>query len=881
MNLEYARTDRMNEIERKTIIESICGSFDNVGQHKVVFSLFGNSGVGKSYICKSIYSCDLIVPEEHKVLIDFNHIVNNNTPGIIQTITAKFGYGNFYNTQIQLEKYFKSVDAGKTECLAKCVDVFIEELNRYAKDCGHVLLIFDTFEALSANTEQTGFKQILESTNNCISFLIAGIKKVNFCRCITYHVRGFDETEIKEYMISRNSRMKAVFKKYGSLLLSQIRKYTDEGNPILCGLISDWLLHCHDLNTQIDYLLSSKETSRKHLISWISELDHDLFLTMRIIAFFNDRMTATLLSAISGMSDSQSKKCLLKMGDYSFVKFFSEEFDPNPQIVLHDIVAKLIREYFPFSKDQLCSFAKKAIIVYDQMILEDRTNTEAFRLEQSMRVEKVMCMVRYCQYDDSQSMFDNEILDGIDVFNYGFVDQLIDKLESYLNTFSAEFVVQAKEKDKIKWEYMLQIAKAEVELSKYHVNEAVAIYEGLKRRPLYKVALYKALAEDLFARSLINPCTINYDETPLDAISIINNSIKKIATSKLNRRIVKAYYWLGNAYVRTGQNDKAHEAYEFALSQSQTDIQKVMILLDMSKMVRLQQDVNKALEPLQKCDVLIESMKKNKGKYYYYKGNVYRDLDDIETATIYYNKAFKELINGDDNFTLCELNLDFAWLQYIRDDTDEIDIKEVEKYLDEGWRYAKEYQFGTEYSEFYHILYEIQNYLGDYTNAYKNLDKAIDMAYQYSNIYMILDCLNHRAQQYYHEKKFDDVSKVIQEMEEVEKSGCKIRVFRGRAKLVQADIYYDRGDYEHAIQEYFDGFLIVALYGNSRTNVELFDDLYTKKGSSTLSRREKMVDCLCRISEPEKYRRKFRSTWSRKNVSQEYGYFWDSLKKTT
>lgn len=881
MRLEYARTDRMNEIERKTIIESICSSFYNIGQHKIIFSLFGNSGVGKSYICKYIYNSDLIVPEENKVLIDFNHIVNNNTPGIIQTIIAKFGYGPFYNTQIQLDKYFKSVDASKTECLAKCVDVFVEELNRYANDYGRLLLIFDTFEALSANTEKTGFKQILQSTNNNISFLIAGITKVDFCRCATYHVNGFDETEIKEYLISRNSRMKAVFKKHGTLLISQIRKYTDDGNPILCGLLSDWLLHCHDLNTQIDYLLSSKETSRKHLINWISELNHDLCITMRLTAFFNDRMTTKLLSSMSGMDDLQSKDCLLKMGDYSFVKFFSEEFDPDPQIVLHDIVAKLIREYFPFSQDQLCSFAEKAVIVYDQMIKEDRTNTEAFSLEQSMRVEKVMCMVRNGQYDDALAMFDNEILDGIDVFNYGFVEQLINELESYLNIILEEVVTQTKKEDKLKWEYVLQIARAEVELSKYHAKEAVAIYEELKRKPLYKAALYKSLAEDIFARALINPCTVNRDETPSDAIKIISHSLKNIEPSKLNSRLVKSYYWLGNAYVRSGQNDKAQTAYDFALSKSQTDIQKVMILLDMSKMVRLQQDVEKALEPLQKCDVLMENMKKNRGKYYYYKGNIYRDLDDIETAIIYYDKAFKELADGDDNYTLCELNLDFAWLQYIRDDMEKIDIKEVEKYLDEGWRYAKEYQFGIEYSEYHHILYEIQNYLGDYPNAYRNLDQAIDFAYQYSNIYMILDCLNHRTQRYYREKKYDDIPGVIQEMERIEKSGCKIRVFRGRAKLVQADIYFDRGDYEQAIQEYFDGFVIVALYGNSRTNVELFDDLYNKKSGSTLSRREKMIECLDRISESDRYRRKFRNTWTRKNISKEYGYFLESLKKAT
>lgn len=877
MRREFARTDRINQIERKTIVRSICTCFEKGEHHKVVFSLYGNSGVGKSYICKAIYSNDLIVPEKHKVLVDLNQIVNNNLPGIIQVITTQFGMGHFAGTQIQLDKYFKSVDASKTECLAKCVNIFIEELNLYADSCSGILLIFDTFEALSVNTRNSGFKQILELTNNNVNFLIAGIVKVDdFCDCITYRVSGFNEDEIKEYLISRNAKMKTIFRKHGTLLASQIRKYTDDGNPILCGLVSDWLLHCQDLNSQVDYLLGFNETSHRHLVHWIGDLNSNLSTAMRLTAFFNDRMTSELLSSLSGMDDLQSRDCLLEMTDFSFVKLFSEEYDSEPQMVLHDVVAQLIRDCFPFSDEELCSFAEKAVAVYEKMIFEDRNNSEAFKLEQSLRVEKVMCMVRNGQYDNALVIFDNEILDGIDIFDYSFVNQLISEVERYLKHISLKAV---DKEDTEKWEYVLQIAKAEVELSKYHAQDAVTIYEELKKKSLYKIALYKALADDMFARALVNPCTVDCGVTSMDAIKILNCAINKIGESQLIRRLVKAYYWLGNAYVRNGHNEKAQIAYEYALAKSQTDIQKVMILLDMSKMVRLQQDVNKALEPLRKCDVLMETMKKNKGKYYYYKGNIYRDLDDIETATIYYNKAFSELADGDDNFTLCELNFDFAWLQYIRDDIEEIDIEMVQKYLDVGWGYAEKYHFGTEYSEYHHILYEILNYLEDYQSAYQHLDKAIDFAYQYSNIYMILDCLNHRAQQYYLEGKFDEIPAVIQEMEKIEKSGCKIRVFRGRAKLIQADTFYDRGDYECALQEYFDGFVIVALYGNSRTNVELFEDLYTKKGNSNLSRKEKIIECLCQISEPDKYRRKFRSAWGRKNISYEYNYFLDGLKK--
>lgn len=875
--LEYARTDYENSIERTAIVKAICDYFFTHSSCKVVFNLWGKSGVGKSYICKTLYNSNLIIPREYKVLVDFNQIVNNSLPGIIQAIINKLGYGRFYKTLRQLDIYFRSIDASKTDCLAKCIDLFVQELNEYADNQHNIILIFDTFEALCSNSVRKGFKQILEQSNSHVGFIVSGTKIADFPTSTAYHVSGFDETEIKDYLISQNPKMKAVFKKHDTLLGSQIRRYTDDGNPILCSLVSGLLMHCKDLRQQIDYLVSIGEPTYEHLISWIKYLDKNIQMALRITAFFNDRMTVRLFSAISGIDESDSRKCLQEMTHFTFVKSFSEEFDPEPQIVLHDVAAKLIREYCSFSKDELYQFTQKAILIYDRMIEEDKKISDAFRLGQSFRVEKIMCTVRNGAYEEALISFDNEILDGIDVFDYSFVSQLTGEVERFLEEIPS--VLEEDIEKKNKWRYLLQVANAEVELSKYHPERVIDIYNKLKKDPLYKVELYGALADNFFARALINPCTLDCDIKPANAIKVLSCSISEIANSGFDRRLVKSFYWLGNAYVRIGQNDYAQTAYDYALSKSQTAIQRVTILLDVSKMIRLQQDLEKALIPLQQCDHLIEGINKNKGKYFYYTGNIFRDFGDIAKAIHFYDKALDELSGGDDNFTFCELNLDYAWLQYVRDDTEEIDVEKVWRYLNIGWEYAEKYHFGSEYSEYHHIIYEILNYLGKYDDAYFHLDQAIDFAYQYSNIYMILDCLNHRVQRYYREGLFDQVPDVIQEMEKIEKRGCKIRVFRGRAKLVQADIYYDSCNYESALKEYFEGFVIVALYGNSHTNVELFDDLYNGKGNLNLSRKEKIKKCLCSLSEEKAniYRKKYRNAWSRKKLNQSYKYFLECL----
>ena len=268
---------------------------------------------------------------------------------------------------------------------------------------------------------------------------------------------------------------------------------------------------------------------------------------------------------------------------------------------------------------------------------------------------------------------------------------------------------------------------------------------------------------------------------------------------------------------------------------------------------------------------------KNKGKYFYYKGNTYRDLGESSIAISFYDQALEELENGDDDFTLCELHLDYAWLEDLR--RDEVDFTQLKGYLDKGWQLAQKYHFGTEYSEYYHILYEISHYQGKDCEADGYLLRAIEYAYQYCNIYMQLDCLNHEVQMHYRQEKFDNIPEVIKNMYEIEKTGCKIRVFRGRAMLVQADVLFEKKEYLEALETYFEGFLIVALYGNSFTNVELFKDLYEDNNTRlSSSRRERINICLKESNDSKKIKRNFRKRWRDMKVGHEYDYFIDEMK---
>jgi len=858
-----------NVVERESVLKKVHSSLNSTRGRRCILSLYGESGMGKSYVCRSIFYNRIVDSKNRTALLDFNQIENNNIPGILENIIIGLdpNFGYFLETRDQLTKYFCTKDPSKSEVLRNCVAVFIKELNGFAKEQDKpVLLIFDTYEALPIDIRNKEFLRIIEEAQSNICFIISGIERVEFAQCDNIRVDGFDEKEIRSFFVKRNPETKAIFKKEGNLLASNIRYFTNDGHPILCGLLSDYIRRCKDINNQLKYLLGEdKEKSYQYLVNSIKDLPPNLFSSLRITAYFNYRMTSELLSDISGMAIDTCRLCLQEMIGFSFVKRFSNADDKEIQIVLHNVIAELLKKYFPYTNEELDEFADRTILSYDKMIAHDKQNYDVFKNEKALRVERVLSMVRNGSFPKALALFDSELISGLDEFDYSFIKQLIAEIETFW----------AENRDPL-WEFIINASKAECYLNQYCTIDAINIFNDLKSNQLYTKKLFQAIADGVFGLSLVNPSSVDRKEKPIDAICVLDNCILIFEENGLKSREAKTRYWLGIAYARTGQNDLAYLSFEEAKKRSTSDIQRVNILLEMSKILRLQQDVKNSLIPLRECDIIMEKISKNKGKYYYYKANSYRDLGEPETADFYYKQAFEALDAGIDDFTLCELYFDYAWFEYLR--FDEINMEKLNNYLEAGWKLARKNNFGTEFSEYYHILYEIEHSKGKYEQAYCDLGSALKYAYMYSNIYMILDCLNHKVQMQYQKKEYEAISKTIEEMEKIEKTGCKIRVFRGRAKLVLADTYFNGGRYLEALTEYFNGFLIVALYGNSYTNVELFNDLFFREGENgEISRNIKIKKCLTNLPNSSSCIKQFKKRWVKEKVSPEYNYFIDNM----
>jgi hypothetical protein len=116
---------------------------------------------------------------------------------------------------------------------------------------------------------------------------------------------------------------------------------------------------------------------------------------------------------------------------------------------------------------------------------------------------------------------------------------------------------------------------------------------------------------------------------------------------------------------------------------------------------------------------------------------------------------------------------------------------------------------------------------------------------------MIMDCTNHSAERAFAEGNFEAIEEYLSELEGYERRGCGIRVFRGRTLMVLGDARHKERRYNDAYAAWRDGLSIVARYGNSRSNVELFDDILH-------SRREKLIDVVADLG----YEETLRAQWT-------------------
>lgn len=815
-----------------------------------IVSIYGNGGIGKSFLCNLIANDKRFTKDFHVVHIDFNYSYNISVFNVIDVFLKSIGDDFFLETKGLIVKFYESIDVGRQTIYEKIISSFQKELAT-ASQKKKILTIIDTLEACSTTKLNKFINEVLFNRAISIQYIVSGKDKISHVSnedSIGYlELRGIPPKDIQAFMTSNLPKLKSAFKS-NPAYASHIYHITQKGNPILCGLLID-MLHNHP--SQQDYILDvNKNIPEFDLIIWIRDLDKKEYDTLRILAYFPKRMNEQILGALLEL-ESSARNILENIYEYSFIKYDRS----SSNVAMHDVIRDLIKKHDPIGKKKLDKYVILLLAYYDN-ILSQKDITCHTPLKDSLTIEKFLYLKEYSSEERVVGYFEKEFYSNLDINNLPFCDLILNEFSNYASggTHNTKLI--------------FSLADADFLLAKNNSEEAFRIINELKNSTSGRSEWQVARINESYVSLIIHPCPIS-SENIFYSVKIINTCIDIYSSNNDKNRIVRAYYILAVAYSRIGYSDKAEIAIDNAINMCDNDLLKIKMLLEKNKIYRLQQKVTDSSLPLMQCKTVMDGLCQeiNKGVYHYYLANMYRDLNDFGMAESYYNTALNELKDGNNVLMLCELYCDRAWMEYLKDD---FDIKVLYRYLNLSWELARQYKFFLEYSEYYHIKYEIEHYIGNKDASYPFLEKALRFAVKYSNVYMILDCLNHLVQMHYDKRQFNKISPLIDKMRRYEQIGCGIRVFRGRAQLVYGDVLYDNKEYEKAFNEWTQGFITVALYGNSRTNVELFEDLYAK--------RKEDLKVVCAAID-FKLIEQFIALWYKERVSRDFDYFLEVMKK--
>jgi len=765
---------------------------------KIVF-ICGDGGIGKSRFVKRLNAQLKSSKVSLSGPIDLQSTQNKALLTILNSITKDINNALCNEFLEAYQNYFQTTDVDRQMYYDKAISSFIAAINDISKTTP-VILMFDTFEALNNTKLYENFIDLIKRLNGRCGLAIAGkVDNINVDNAskIPVKIIGFNKQDI----VNLAEQMFDSQGKKCILGQSDIEKllYLTDGKPILCALSIDWII---EHNNQLNYVVNlSKNSFEKALIMCLKGLSRNECLFIEIMSIVVKRFSVDIAKMLTGLTDHECLGIITELTRFSFVKSSGE----TSHIYLHDEIVNLVKLHWIILDET--KYISNVISYYDNILQQDHIDNinHDTLLTEKLYYELIL------DADLGVIYFDSIFQSALESYNNDLCCQLITEIEKFQHYEKVHLSVE--------------LAKAELYLQQYKPQAAIDILskfiEVIKES---EEPVYYARLLECFGSASINACTIAQTNL-FDAVEKFKKSREIYEIHGCTSRIPKCLMELGKAYVFIGKSDEAEHVFQDSLNRAKeiNNLKLAAKVLDeTSKMYRLQQKVDNSMIPLQESFKIRKHIndEKNLGTYYYYLANTLRDLDKFDDAIANYDIAEKYLINIDDKFKLSELYCDRSWLYRLKEDFEEAII-----YIEKAWILAEKYSFGTEYSEYYHIKYEIAMASDDREEAYKNLDIALEYAKQYSNIYIILDCLNHVVQRAYALKDIDSIPKVIEEMESYERLGCGIKVFTGRAVMVQGDVYYDREEFVHAYSCWKDGLTIIALYGNSRSNVELFEDI--------------------------------------------------------
>lgn len=371
------------------------------------------------------------------------------------------------------------------------------------------------------------------------------------------------------------------------------------------------------------------------------------------------------------------------------------------------------------------------------------------------------------------------------------------------------------------------IAEADRELAGVGSKELSAADRVLSARVRY-----------LRAKCITSPAA-THGAKILGVAQSLDTALRDCLASKSSPDLAEAIrFELGQAHRLAGRYEQALDCYQLIEGQASNPSARVRAIEEQAQLYRHMQDLESAEAAYGRAALMrIEMDIPITGEGLYGLGSLKRDQNDFTSAERYYQRALQLATSESDDYLVCTITGDRAWMKYVSGD-----LENFKTLLNDYQRLAELYGFSRELAELWHMRYHLNVEEDNWPDAYACLSTAAELAKASGNIVMQLDCQMHLVQRATKEGRLPDAEQLIAEMLDIEQRGCGIRVFRGRARIYQGDGLLSAHHDREALLAWLDGFEIVAGYGHSKTSVELLEGLVADRRARFQTVAEKFPD---------------------------------------
>jgi len=675
-----------------------------------------------------------------------------------------------------------------------------------------VLILLDTFESVQDMQFGEWIMQLLQELRGSIVVAIAGRKELQ--------VTGIERLNLEIGRLSTSeidllARQLFEHREIGidyDLSYNTIKALENltEGRPILVILAIEWILE--DVEPE-KIIAIPRDQFEPQIVRYLKNLDgnnaREEHLTIVMMATFNKRFDAHLLSLLTGWPEAQCLSITEKLRRFSFVKTIANPDPTREVITLHDEMLRLVNTYVDFPMSVKSQWRNTIVQAFYDVEIPCTADPQA---QQALVAERLHYQLHYAP-EEALLYFDQQIGRAIDGYEFEFCELLLSVAQDpdlKLDEHSRNLV---------------NLSYAEMLVRRYQPFEAKALFDHL-------ILAFDAERDTEFlSRSIggLGACIANgatvIEANLSEAIDLWKESLEVCRAKGLQERQATILYQLGYCHDLLGQHEEALRYYGESneLAKQLGNLKLVTVTLDdMGRLRRKRYEVPESLSLFRESLAVKEEMgdTKSMGVSYHYLGDAFRDLDNFSEALKWYGLAEKARQEVADEYGLCVLYGDIGWLYLLAKNWE----KAIE-YTDKSYyNYAIPRHFGREMAEMEHSYYHIELETHGLDAAIPWIEKAFKNAEAYSNTFIYLDAALHLIEAAYTKKEFAKIPFYYTKMDLLDKKGCGYRMFRGRATNILGDIAHIQGDNVHAVDLWQEGYTIIAIHGRSRSSVLSFDD---------------------------------------------------------